>query len=139
MCIIAVGKGSKFTAALIAIGILLGLATSGWSTIATVPEVPTTSDVVTIVVSGQFGNPCFRIQSKHERQDGTIRVYVIIVPRGEACPAVITPWQIKEVVGILPAGEYFMKAHMTVAATASFPETRSWVEEASFSVQPVLR
>ena len=107
----------------------------GRASITIEPPQPTSEDYVLITVSGEFANPCFEIFSSHEISGDNITISVQIVPVGEVCIQVITPWGVTEEIGQLPPGDYEVTA--IIDAPCCFPcNPPPCVEEASFRVFP---
>ena len=114
---------------------LLVMPVSGQASITIEPPQPTSEDYVLITVSGEFANPCFEIFSSHEINGNNITISVQIVPTGEVCIQVITPWSVTEAIGQLPPGEY--KVAAIIDAPCCFPcNPPPCIEEASFRVFP---
>lgn len=113
----------------------LAMPVLGHASIIIEPPRPTSEDYVLITVSGEYSNPCFEIFSSHEINGNTITISVQIVPIGEVCIQVITPWSVTEEIGQLPPGGYEVTA--IIDTPCCFPcNPPLCIEEASFRVIP---
>jgi parallel beta-helix repeat protein len=83
------------------------LSNVGWCDMEIVPENPTSSDVVVITLSGQWGSSCTPNDSSISVIGNDIYFDVIWdYPPGVVCLSVITPWKLTRSAGLLQPGTY---------------------------------
>ena len=90
------------------------------------PPIPTTSDVVTVTLSGYWGDSCIPIDSAVLVTGNEIYFDVIAHPPS-GCLTVITPWERTEYVGPLTFGTYTVYARLL--GDPYIPETYTPVTE----------
>jgi len=128
-------KYSRLGSTLIALFLLTSAI--AYAEIVVAPPDATTAETVRITVSGEFGKPCFEIESFSAVVENTVAIHVTITPEPVLCAAVITPWSVTEEIGRLPAGEYQVTA--TIDAPCCFPcNPPPCTEQASFSIAQFL-
>lgn len=109
----------------------------GHAAIVVEPVNPTTADTIRLTVSGDFGKPCFDLESFSLIYENTVNVQVRIIPRGGICAPVVTPWTATEELGQLPAGYYRVTA--TIDAPCCFPcNPPPCFEQTSFDVSQAV-
>ena len=91
--------------------VIAGQAAAEWWWIPTdgaaiVPPNPTSADVVTITLSGEWSNSCIPDDSAISVIGNEIYFDVIWTYSPSWCLTVITPWELTESVGPLPPGTY---------------------------------
>jgi len=113
---------------LLSLGVLLTMAgeASGWywppASTEILPASPSSSDVVTITLSGEWPNNCIPNDSSISAVSNGIYFDVILnYPPGTMCLLVITPWSTTEYIGPLSPGTYTVYARLL--GDPSVPET----------------
>ena len=95
------------------------------------PPDPSEADPIEMVVSGDLPYPCFELSSSHVIAGNIIQVTVEATPFGQYCAAVITPFSVREPVGVLPAGSYTAQASVYITRMCS-----PCIAETTFEIEP---
>lgn len=90
----------------------------GACSVAIQPSQPTTKDQVVITVSGTAGTPCWTLSHRAVVVGNSLNIVGAMIPTGEICIQVVTPWQFIETVGPLPAGVYTVNVNIEGACVA---------------------
>ena len=96
------------------------------------PALPDAADSIQIDVTGSFPNACYSVQSSSTGSalpDISVSVFATYQPL--TCAQVITPFDVKSTIGLLPAGLYHVQA--ALYQNGLFQQSAS----KSFSVTPV--
>ena len=78
------------------------------------PAAPTEADIVTILVSGALPHPCFDISSSHTRNGELISITVVGAENAEVCVTMVSEFNVAEVIGQLPAGDYTAEVFLDI-------------------------
>ena len=101
---------------------------SQWADAEIFPQNPTSSDVVVITLSGQWGSSCIPNSSTVTVTDNDIYFDVIWdYPPDIGCYTVMTPWELRRSVGPLTPGTYSVYARVT--GYPYYPDTYTMMAE----------
>jgi hypothetical protein len=101
------------------------------------PELPLTTDTISITASGTWPDACFPHYQAHQMMSNTVRIDAVNnAGPGTLCAAVVMPWEFTVGIGILPTGSYQVDLYI---ADHRYSETPSLCASRSFVVFDYLQ